>query len=44
MKSALLRQNSLSGVIALKDDFLWQLFMDTGDPVCWVIYRRAASR
>lgn len=24
----------------MKDDFLWQLFLDTGDPMCWVLYRR----
>lgn len=23
-----------------KQDLLWQLFEDTGDPMCWLMYRR----
>ena len=33
-----------SGVIDLKQDLLWQLFLDTGDPMCWVIYRHMEPR
>jgi hypothetical protein len=24
----------------VEEDFLWQLFLDTGDPVCWMLYHR----
>ena len=23
-----------------KEDILWQLFMETGDPVCWLLSRK----
>ena len=48
MEIAPLRQTNT--VIRQRGDFLtekekernllWQLFVDTGDPLCWVLYRR----
>jgi len=28
----------------MQDDFLWQIFKDTGDPLCWLLLRRGGSR
>ncbi len=28
----------------LKSELLWQIFMDTGDPMCWMLYRRMERR
>ena len=27
----------------MKKDLLWQIFLDTGDPMCWVLYRHAGA-
>ena len=28
----------------MKNDDFWEWFCDTGDPVCWLIYRQACAR
>lgn len=27
----------------MQDDILWQVFKDTGDPLCWLIHRAAVK-
>ncbi len=44
MKSIPLRQTSFSGVKNMKSDILWQLFEETGDPLCWLMLRRLEGR
>ena len=28
----------------MQSDFLWQLFKDTGDPLCWLLFRHDEPR
>jgi hypothetical protein len=31
-------------VIFVKEDIFWQLFLETGDPVCWLLHHRRGEK
>lgn len=33
--------DTITGGRDMKDDMMWQLFTDTGDPLCWLFCRAA---
>lgn len=33
--------NNDSEVVIMSEDLFWQVFTDTGDPLCWLMHRAA---
>lgn len=37
----LLSDTNDSEVVSMSDNLFWQVFTDTGDPLCWLMHRAA---